>query len=234
MSYEQIKIATQVDVRKQVPSSQYVSFDGAENTGLRVMFVGNSITLHEVNEGIGWLNAWGMAASAKEKDYVHLCFDHIRQAHPNAKFCICQGGEWERNYKEGDSTLPLFASAREFEADVILIKLAGNCSWENFDSALFKQNYASLVKYLNKSGKARVVVASEFHHHPAEEALEAYTQEMDYPYVPLGDLGERPEMMALGLFEHEGVAHHPGDLGMQNIADRFCRAFDALALPGEK
>ena len=228
MSYEQIKIATQVDVRKQIRSSKYVFFDGAENDGLRVLFVGNSITLHEVNEGIGWYNAWGMAASAEEKDYVHLCFRHIRQTHPDAVFCICQGGEWERSYKEGDSTLHHFDAARDFVADIIVVKLAGNCPWEGFDADLFKKNYASLVKHLDKSGQAKVIVMSEFFHHPSDAVLEDYAREKDYPFVMLGDLGEKPEMKALGLFEHEGVANHPGDLGMEHIARRLCGVLDTM------
>ena len=34
--------------------------------------------------------------------------------------------------------------------------------------------------------------------------------------------------MAIGLFEHNGVAHHPGDLGMKEIAERVYSAMQNL------
>ena len=47
------------------------AFDPAKK-GPRVLFVGNSITLHGPSPKIGWTNNWGMAATARDKDYVHL------------------------------------------------------------------------------------------------------------------------------------------------------------------
>ena len=40
--------------------------------GIRVLVYGNSIALHGPKPDIGWTNDWGMAASAREKDFAHL------------------------------------------------------------------------------------------------------------------------------------------------------------------
>lgn len=48
-----------------------------------------------------------------------------------------------------------------------------------------------------------------------------------YSLIELGDLGDRDDMKALGLFEYSGVVAHPEDHGMQKIADRI---WDCLRL----
>ena len=47
------------------------------------------------------------------------------------------------------------------------------------------------------------------------------SNENKYALAKLGDLGEKDEMKALGLFSHEGVSIHPGDKGMSEIANRI-------------
>ena len=49
------------------------------NPQKRVLFLGNSITLHEAAPHIGWNFNWGMAASSEEKDYVHIVLKGLRE-----------------------------------------------------------------------------------------------------------------------------------------------------------
>ena len=229
--YKNLDAATKnVDPRKQLQPSQYISFEGIEKDGPRILFVGNSITLHGVLPEIGWLNNWGMAASAKEKDYVHLCYAHIQKKYPEASFCICQAAVWERSYKTGTEFFPQFQNARDYDADLIILKLSANTYPKDYDETLFTEQFAKLVDFLNKSGKAKVIVCTEFFMHPARDAFIRFASNRNYPLCDLSDLGSMNEMKAIGLFEHSGVAAHPGDLGMQTIAKRICAVVDTITL----
>ena len=44
-------------------------------------------------------------------------------------------------------------------------------------------------------------------------------------FISISDLGYHDENKAIGLFEHKGVASHPGDLGMRRIAERILQIF---------
>ncbi len=210
-----------VDSKNQLKENEYVFFENPYGKGLRVMFVGNSITLHGVKKDIGWENEWGMAASCKENDYVHLLMSKIRSVGNDAAFCICQVAEWERNYKNGSNMHYLYEGARDFNADVIIARFIENCPLEDFDNALFKNEYKKLITYLNVISTAKIIVTTAFWKHPGDESIREIASEHNYHLVELNDLGETDEMMAKGLFWHSGVAMHPGDKGMKAIADRI-------------
>ena len=206
---------------KQLENSTYVTFENREKTGLKIMFVGNSITLHKILPEIGWHNRCGMAASKKDNDYVHICMKEIQKHHSNASFCICQVCEWESNYKNGAETYHLYENARKYNADIIVMRAIENCERKNFDKDVFKREYAGLIGYLDPLKKAKLVVTTGFWKHIGDDAIREFAAEHSLALCELGDLGEKDEMKAIGKFEHDGVANHPGDLGMQTIAQRI-------------
>lgn len=210
--------------------SEFVRFENPEGNGLRVLFVGNSITWHECKPEIGWFHEWGMAASSREKDYVHLCYEHIKAKDPEAVLGICRAALWERGYLHGKEILSNYENARRFHAQLIIVKLSANSPYENFDEQSYGREFAEFMRFLDPSGQAKVIVASEYYHHPAENSMREFAEANGYPFCVLSDLGDREELKALGLFEHEGVANHPGDQGMQKIAERICGILDESIL----
>jgi len=217
-----------VDARNQLTESSCTCFHRAGAKGKRVLFLGNSITLHGIRPQIGWYGEWGMAASAEEKDYVHVAERIILAQYPDTAFCICQAAEWEVNYRNGSDKHAVYQAARDFEPDIIVMRIIENCKKDGFDGAAFRRELDSLLSFLDRSGNARVVLTTGFWRHPGNEDILLYARERGLPCLELSDLGEMDEMKALGQFEHRGVANHPSDLGMQTIAERISQRILAI------
>ena len=213
-----------VKAENQLAKDQFVTFIHPEGKGKRVLFVGNSITRHGIKHDIGWHNDGGMAASSPENDYVHIVARNILQKDSEAAFCICQVAEWERNCYDGEKTFAHFEAARDFHADIIIMRLVENCPRDHYNADLFQKEYGKLLSYLDGTGHARIVITTGFWKHIADGAIREYAQKNGYPLAELNDLGEDESMKALGLFKHSGVANHPGDKGMKAIADRILNA----------
>ena len=152
----------------------------------------------------------------------------IKEKQPDAAFCVCNVAEWERVYANGDDKFPLYTQTREFGADIIIMRFIENCPKADFDSEGFKAGLERLLAYFNPERKAKFIISTGFWRHPGDDAIIEYANERDLPLVLLGDLGELDEMKAIGLFEHRGVANHPGDLGMENIAKRLYEKVEPL------
>lgn len=210
-----------VPAENQISPDKYVKFENICQNGKRILFVGNSITHHGAKEDIGWNNNWGMAASAKENDYVHVLENKFLSINKDTSFCIVQSYMWEIGYQK-EETLDLYKSAASYNADVIIMRLGENVCRDNFNVDEFAKHYKELIDYLNPTDKAQVILTTCFWNNPdIDKAIQMVAKSYSYPIVVLGDLGEDDEMKAIGKFEHSGVAQHPGDMGMKNIADRI-------------
>lgn len=209
-----------VPAEKQLKTDTPLFYENKDGKGIRILFVGNSITLHGYKLDIGWYGVnYGMAASAKENDYVHLVMREVKKKDDDAACAICQASQWELNYKDCDDVLYKYDEIRDFDADIMIMRIVENCPTQNFDSEKFFANYKKLIDYINPNGKARVILTTGFWKHPGDDEIIRVGKERGYDTIYLGELGEDESMKAIGLFEHGGVANHPGDKGMRAIAD---------------
>ncbi len=209
-----------VPAEKQLKTDTPLFYENKDGKGIRILFVGNSITLHGYKPDIGWYGVnYGMAASAKENDYAHLVMREVKKKDDDAACAICQASQWELNYKDCDDVLYKYDEIRDFDADIMIMRIVENCPTQNFDSEKFFENYKKLIDYINPNGKARVILTTGFWKHPGDDEIIRVGKEREYDTIYLGELGEDESMKAIGLFEHGGVANHPGDKGMRAIAD---------------
>ena len=212
-----------VSSKNQLLPAGKVKLYKAENEKLKIAIVGNSITCHGVLESIGWHNEWGMAASSEDKDFFHLVMRDFREKYPDTSFMRIQAADWEREFWKRPEEYPdQLQALYDFDADIIVFRLSENCSKECCDEHDFAEGFDTLCEYYSRGGKCKILITDSFWYSPwTADGIEKAANKFCGGCIKISDLGERDDMMALGLFEHTGVARHPGDLGMRTIADRI-------------
>ncbi len=195
----------------------------------KVLFLGNSITLHGPAPKIGWNGNWGMAASALEKDYVHLL---------TAQMATAAGGKPEvrvKNIADFERNLEAYnlpeglKDELAFQADLIIVAIGENASALTTDEAKarFKTSFAKLLAELKHHGRPTLIVRSQFWADAAkDERMRQGCLDAGGVFVDISKLGSDEANYARSeqKFEHAGVAGHPGDKGMQALADELWKA----------
>lgn len=195
----------------------------------KVLFLGNSITLHGPAENIGWSGNWGMAASAAEKDYVHLLLDRIAKiAGGKPRVMVRNIADFERNLSE----FKIDENLKEelaFEADVVILAIGENVATlkTDEDRTRFQAALSNLVEQLRRSGHPTLFVRSQFWPDAGkDEVLKKVCREAGGTFIDIGALGRVEANFARSerKIDHEGVAGHPGDKGMAAIAEELWNA----------
>ncbi len=204
----------------------------------RLLFLGNSITQHGPKPEIGWTGDWGMAASALDKDYVHVLAARIGKA---------AGGEPQvlaRNiadFERGHPTYDIAAGMKEelaFRPDVVIVAIGENVPPLDTDEAKteYRDAFVRLLNTLNENSHPVIFVRSCFWANPEkDELMKQAAAQAGATYIDVGALGRDPANAARSerTIEHAGVAGHPGDKGMQALADALFAAIERRAA-GEK
>ncbi|MFO0998753.1 MAG: DUF1592 domain-containing protein [Planctomycetaceae bacterium] len=200
----------------------------------RILFLGNSITLHGPLESIGWTGNWGMAASEQSKDYVHLLTKQITEASQGSPEAMVRNiADFERNYAAYDIPGSL-REAIEFNADLIIIAIGENVGQlkTEDEQTVFSDSVKNLLTELRSNKNPTILVRSTFWSDAGKNAaLQRACSAADVHYVDLGKLDADEANFARSerKIEHTGVAGHPGDRGMQAIADALWKAIKEIS-----
>lgn len=207
-----------VSAKNQVKENQDIFYIGNKNSKLKIAILGNSITRHGPLAEIGWFGLHGMAASSIDKDYVHQLCSFLEKDNKDFYMMVNQVWKWESKNAEFDYTY--YKDIKDFKPDVIIFRCGENMSEsKSADNLASKIN--EFLKYLSKSTTEYVITSCFWHNPISDPAIKIVAKNLGVDLVELNDLGDNPKMKAYGLFENPGVAAHPCDSGMEEIAKRI-------------
>lgn len=183
-----------------------------------VVILGNSIVAHPVAQEISWNVDWGMAASARDSDFVHRLIYDIHQIDNSVDVQYKNISVFENFYETYDLT----QLAKYRNADMLIIKISENVKHQTAVEKNFALHYDSLIRYLAPTDSTVKIIVDGFWPSPVNDIIKDYALKNHYPFVTLPDLfRDDASNSAKGLFKHEGVSNHPSDKGMRNIASRI-------------
>jgi hypothetical protein len=195
----------------------------------RVLFLGNSITLHGPAPDIGWTGNWGMAASAADKDYVHLlAADMAKATGAQPRTMVRNIADFERGYETFNVAAALKAEL-EFDADIVIVAIGENVPDPATAEARakFAAAFARLLAALQQQRRPAILVRSCFWPNATKDGImRKASADAGATFVDIGTLGRDEANAARSerKFKHAGVAGHPGDKGMRAIADAIFAA----------
>ena len=197
--------------------------------GVKVLFLGNSITLHGPCAEIGWTNNCGMAASDLAHDYVHLVTAGIeRKTGSKVDLRIRNIYEFERDFASWKPAKQLAAEVG-FAPDYLIVALGENVRdlHDEAQAQAYGRAFTDLLRCFLRDGKTmpKTVVRGVFWRNPAKDAaMSAAAAKLGVSFVRT-DFDAEPGMRAgTARFAHPGVAAHPGDQGMAATAERILGA----------
>ena len=189
--------------------------------------IGNSITKHSINDY--WWNEVGMAATSREKDYVHLITSHLEDLYGDVCMNALNYSVWEMQATDRAETYQLLDYYLDNRLNLVTIQLSENVN----DMATYETDFEELIRYIQECApNAQIIVIDDFWNSDDKSNLkEKAAQNTGVDFVSLSEIkGKQEYQCGMGttvydsdgqehIVDHEGVALHPNDKGMKYIAD---------------
>jgi lysophospholipase L1-like esterase len=195
---------------------------GSVKTFKRVLILGNSITAHGPAPDIGWNGNWGMAASKKENDFVHLLEAKFKARNKEVEVQYANiAGSFESKYWDFDKGA-LSEFKDKFQPDLIIVRLGENIPVNMLGQHSLAKALKSLITYVSNGRRVKVCITTTFWENKAvSDIIKKVGTAQHWDVVNLSGLSAQNGAMAVDQFTNKAVGSHPSDKGMKLIADEI-------------
>ena len=131
---------------------------------------------------------------------------------------IRQASGWEIGYL-GEDILDKFNDERAFDADIVVYRLGENVKKDM--KYAFCEKLEAFIDHIAPRGKV-IFTTCFWKNEIVDDGIRDLAAKRGEPCVDIVCTAE--DQLALESFEHKGVAMHPGDKGMEMIAERVAQA----------
>ncbi|WP_395803910.1 SGNH/GDSL hydrolase family protein [Daejeonella sp.] len=196
-----------------------------------ILVFGNSITIHPPNSSVGWFGNYGMAASSKENDYVNIMASKLNSNVTPVNISAWEGSHQTFNLSDYDK---YFVNI----PDLVIIRLGENVN----NPSGFDKSLQTLINYIkSKAPKSKILITGTFWTNKAiDDILKNGAVANEITFVPLSQLDTKENLSEIGAIttsvdgskikiSNQGVANHPGDVGMKNIAGELIKYIELIS-----
>ncbi|ORU00563.1 Acetyltransferase [Anaerovibrio sp. JC8] len=198
----------------------------------KYLVIGNSISLH--GKCGYWWGEWGMAASAKDTDYVHLISKSL-----SGEILITPEvfnfATWEMQSYDRHETLQLLEKFDFCSYKFIVLQLGENVQ----DMSTIVDDFYDMLSYIREraGNDKRIFVYGNFWENDLlDEIKEQVCKLVSAEYISLKSIQNDNYLCGLHstvldeagnkhIVEHNGVAKHPNDKAMQFMASKLVEAY---------
>ncbi len=221
----------------------------------KILFLGNSVTLHPPKPAVQWEYNWGMAASSQDMDFVHRLGRSIEQQTGGALLLDPRDPAILDPDDNGDANVVNFSGPMEIrytaydsstlqqqiaaQPDIVILQFGENIDMGSFDGAKLKSSLQSLMAELRDSSDPHIFVTS-YILADNDGRIDAVKREVcaEDPshrvFVDLSNFRHDWTNYAAAEPYYQGnpfILSHPGDKGMKFIADGLFEAMRLHSVP---
>ena len=202
---------------------------GADTT-ITFLFLGNSLTYTGVPDEEPDKERRGATSTSKDKDYVHLLMKRISSSNSvNVDFSVVNIADFERGFKRDSLNMEHISNAKNLNPDYLIVQIGENVSINDLNNPkVYEDEYVKLLSMFPQSEK---IITIPFWPSKVKEYVTTNVAIRSGAFlVDLAHLGDGTDKLNFASsyrkYKQPGVGAHPGDYGMQNIANCIFATFE--------